>query len=149
MIDKEVKDIIVTATINDIVKEKWEEIVWPKIQDYLRNVLLFAIDNILEPEQAIDIIEKWDYKKMLEKSDDVEMKMWFEKNYSTQTEKEKKEVLLFIKSIISLVSKIYHLEIMKYDMSYLLWYIEAILNDPDASDSEKITELKEFLKDYE
>ena len=149
MIDKEVKDIIVTATINDIVKEKWEEIVWPKIQDYLRNVLLFAIDNILEPEQAIDIIEKWDYKKMLEKSDDVEMKMWFEKNYSTQTEKEKKEVLLFIKSIISLVSKIYHLEIMKYDMSYLLWYIEAILNDPDANDSEKITELKEFLKDYE
>ncbi len=93
--------------VDELVKIKWPEIVWLRIQDYIANILMLSEVSWESLENIIKLMEENNIDKLIDLSkDNILLNNWLEKSYTETTDKEKFEIVLYIKSLLSTINTV-------------------------------------------
>lgn len=146
----EVCEKIVNNTLNLIIEEKGNEIIWPRIKDYIHNILSIACENWLD--SIWDIVNYMSSKnhdelqKLINNSNNIIVNKWFENTYFKISDNENSEITTFLTAMRSFIDDKFKTTIYSYVVWYTKWYIEWIINWEDSCEN-KIKNIQSFLND--
>jgi len=135
--------VIAEKVVDNLVKQKWQEVIWPRLSDYIKNILILHFKTWESISNIIKYIESNDSKlNYLVQSLDAVTKTWFEK---TLVNDDNQDVLLYVNAIKNDIEKTIVQTLLEVSW-YKLWKIHGIIDNQDLTCEEKIEEIrKEYI----